>query len=69
MSNFLIGFLVGVIAAWVVCSGYTHVMIATECERLGGFFVNKKTYKCIAIIENEDKSSTPDAILEAERHG
>ena len=45
MWQFLLGFML----AWFLCSGYTHIMIATECERLGGFFVNKKTYKCILI--------------------
>lgn len=50
MWQFLLGFML----AWFLCSGYTHIMIATECERLGGFFVNKKTYKCISIEDKVD---------------
>lgn len=46
-------FIAGFILAWVLCSAYTHTMIAAECERLGGFFVNDKTYKCIAIEKQQ----------------
>lgn len=28
-----------------------HTTIARECERLGGFYVGKKTYKCTTIDE------------------
>lgn len=55
MWQFLLGFML----AWFLCSGYTHIMIATECERLGGFFVNKKTYKCIAIEDKVDVLEKP----------
>ncbi|NNH35735.1 hypothetical protein HLH12_09280 [Acinetobacter sp. NIPH 2377] len=50
-------FLLGFIVAWVLCSGYTHTMVALECERLGGFFVGKKIYKCIAIEVPENGQS------------
>lgn len=45
MANFLLGF----ILAWVICSVHTHTMIALECEKLGGFFVGKKVFKCVAV--------------------
>lgn len=48
-------FLLGFIAAWVLCSGYTHTMIALECERLGSFFVGKKVYKCIEVKNPDEK--------------
>lgn len=67
MSNFLIGLLIGGIVAWWICSNYTHQMIAAECERLGGFFLDNKTFKCVAIVDREVKTGTPEAILEAER--
>ena len=45
MWQFLIGFLIG----WVLSSVYMHTMVALECERLGGFFVGNKIYKCIRV--------------------
>lgn len=63
MGKILLEFIIG----WALCSRYTHIMIATECERLGGFFVNSKTYKCHAIVDHDLDTSIPPAILEAER--
>ena len=60
MGKVLIGFLIG----WVVRSRYTHIMIASECEKLGGFFVGSKTYKCV-VIENNSIAQT--TILETEK--
>lgn len=67
MTNFLIGLLIGCIVAWWICTAYTHVMIATECERLGGFFVNKKTFKCVAVVDESVEMGVPDVIKEAVR--
>lgn len=47
-------FLLGFIMAWCICHAYTHIMIASECEKLGGFFVNDKIYKCVLIKGKED---------------
>lgn len=63
MGKFLLGFII----AWVLCHRYTHIMIASECERLGGFFVGDKTYKCVAIENHTTNTSTPQVILDAER--
>lgn len=63
MGKFILGFII----AWVLCHRYTHIMIANECERLGGFFVGSKTYKCILISDSEPQNSVPTAILEAEK--
>ncbi len=63
MGKFLLGFIIG----WVLCHRYTHIMIATECERLGGFFLNEKTYKCHQIIDHPSDTSTPQVILDAEQ--
>lgn len=32
-----------------------HIMVATECERLGKFFVGKKVYECVLITEIDKK--------------
>ena len=37
----LIAFGVG----WV----YAHQVVAKECERLGGFYVGKKVFKCVEV--------------------
>lgn len=63
MGKFLLGFII----AWVLCHRYTHIMIASECEKLGGFFVGSKTYKCIAITNVNTDTSTPQVIVNAER--
>lgn len=63
MGKFLLGFFI----AWLLCHRYTHIMIAAECERLGGFFVDGKTYKCVAIESSVTNTSTPQVILDAER--
>ncbi len=61
------GFLIGLIIGWVLCHRYTHIMIATECERLGGFFVNDKTFKCNEIIDHRADTSIPPVILGTQR--
>ena len=63
MGKFLLGFVI----AWALCHCYTNIMIANECEKLGGFFVGDKTYKCHAIIDSKQDSSVPAVILEAEK--
>ncbi|MRA45303.1 hypothetical protein [Acinetobacter pittii] len=63
MGKFLLGFII----AWALCHRYSHIMIANECERLGGFFVGEKTYLCNQIIDHSQDKSTPEAIIEAEK--
>ena len=48
MSWLILGLMLGV----VVGNWYAHQQIAAECERLGGFFVGKKTYLVDEIIDN-----------------
>jgi len=38
----LIGLLIGFAFGW----GFAHNAVATECERLGSFFVGEKVYEC-----------------------
>lgn len=47
-------FLLGFIVAWFMCHNYTYSMVVSECERLGGFFVGKKVFKCIAVEKLEE---------------
>ena len=41
----LIGFGFGLLWGWAAA----HYTVAAECERLGGFFVGDRIYKCHAI--------------------
>lgn len=49
----LIAFIVGHCNGWIVA----HATIAKECERLGGFYVGKKTYKCVEVEEEDNETS------------
>ncbi|ELW9538369.1 hypothetical protein ACMSW3_000502 [Acinetobacter baumannii] len=62
-------FIVGLFIGWLICKSYTENRIAEECERLGGFFVGKKTYECNQIIDHSQEKSIPEAIIEAETGG
>ena len=37
---------------------YAHQIVAKECERLGGFYVGTKTYRCTEIIEENENDGT-----------
>ena len=45
----VLAFIVGKWYGWV----QAHHVVATECERLGKFFVGKKVYSCVKIEEKE----------------
>ena len=49
----MIGYLVGLILGWLIGWYIAHATIAKECERLGGFYVNNKTFKCVEITEKD----------------
>jgi hypothetical protein len=69
MILFLLGLVVGAVAAWIASDKYTHAKIASECIRLGGFYVGMRTFHCVE-VENIDvtDTSTPEAIqIEVER--
>lgn len=63
----MVYFILGFIIAWLWSDSFTHHKIAAECERLGGFFVGSKTYKCYAVLDSASDTSVPQAILEAQR--
>lgn len=47
----LLAFVAGVAFGW----GWAHQTVAAECERLGGFFVGQKVYRCAPPVEKADK--------------
>ena len=51
------GVVLAVVLAFIVGKWYgwaeAHHVVATECERLGKFFVGKKVYICVKIEEKE----------------
>ena len=44
----IISFLVGRRFGWE----FAHITVATECKRLGGFFVGKEVFKCVEISKH-----------------
>lgn len=40
-----IGCLIGHLCGWV----NAHKTVETECEKLGGFYVGKKVFKCVKV--------------------
>lgn len=42
MTEALTGILFGLVMGWVIA----HSTVATECTRLGAFYVGDTTYKC-----------------------
>jgi len=45
----LFALLVGVSIGW----DWAHHTVATECERLGKFYVGKRTFECVKIEEGK----------------
>ncbi|MEB8591814.1 hypothetical protein P2G80_22120 [Cronobacter sakazakii] len=35
-----------------------HNMVAMECQKNGGFFVGKKTFKCIEVQDGKENKTT-----------
>lgn len=45
----LLAFVLGVLMGWT----FAHKTVAIECDRLGGFFVGDKVYRCV-LSEGDD---------------
>lgn len=39
--------------AMLIGWAYAHTTVATECQRLGSFYVGKTTYKCTPVERKE----------------
>ena len=46
---FLVAFLLGKSVGWTSA----HQTVATECERLGSFYVGKDVYVCSRVVKDE----------------
>lgn len=46
----IIGACIGAARGWAAA----HHTVAIKCDRLGGFFVGKKIYKCVQVEEKND---------------
>lgn len=51
--------IVSLIVGYAIGWGSAHKTVATECERLGSFYVGSKTYRCTNI---EDRAFDPNNI-------
>jgi len=69
MILFLLGLVVGAVVAWIASDKYTHNKIASECVRLGGFYVGIHTFHCVEVVNTDvDDTGIPEAIkLEIDR--
>lgn len=47
------------VAGWTIA----HSVVALECRKLGGFYVGKTTYRCVA-VEHDDAISTITSIAD-----
>lgn len=47
---FLVAFLIGRSSGWTSA----HYTVATECERLGSFYVGKDVYVCKRIMKGDE---------------
>ena len=47
---FLVAFLIGRSSGWTSA----HYTVATECGRLGGFYVGKDVYMCSRIVKGDE---------------
>lgn len=45
----LLGVIVGV---WIGWRG-AHITVVSECERLGGFFVDQRVFKCVEVKDGD----------------
>ena len=56
MGYFLIAiifYILGHSAGWITA----HSTVATECERLGKFYVGNQTFECVKITDQSTKKS------------
>jgi|694.fasta_scaffold07873_5 hypothetical protein len=51
MVGKMILFLLGMFVGWI----YAHNIIATECEKLGKFYVGNKVFTCISVEHKHKK--------------
>lgn len=47
--------IIGILLAYRLGIETAHITIADECEKLGGFYVGKKIYRCTAIKPAESE--------------
>ena len=53
MINIILALVIGYAVGHSFGYHYAHQVVATECKRLGAFFVGNTTFKCIEIKEEE----------------
>lgn len=46
MSGYLLAVLIGLLVGYGAGWRAAHITVATECERLGAFFVGERVYEC-----------------------
>ena len=54
MSNFILNALFSLLIGFLIGWSYAHLVVATECKKLGGFYVGKTVFKCVEVKEIEE---------------
>lgn len=49
MAKVLLALLVGLLIGYFIGYRYAHLVVAAECRRLGGFFVDRAVFKCVEV--------------------
>lgn len=53
MSKMAMGILLALLIGWYIGWCHAHATVATECKRLGRFYVGRTVYQCVEIDEVE----------------
>lgn len=57
--SIVLAIVVSLIVGYAIGGGFAHKTVATECERLGRFYVGATTYHCTTIY---DRTFDPNGI-------
>lgn len=62
LTSFSLIALVFLIVGWLTGWRLAHICVATECEKLGGFYVYGKVFKCVEIEQTKGGKDDCDAL-------
>jgi uncharacterized membrane protein YccF (DUF307 family) len=54
----LIMWLLALLVGWWLGWAHAHSTVAKECRRLGGFYVNGSTFKCIEVAPSKSPAQS-----------
>lgn len=60
MQHLIFGLICGGLLGFMFGWAHAHLTVATECQRLGKFYVGKTVYECTAIVQPDRQGKKPD---------